>query len=160
VTKKHVAKRILKTHPMHLFRIIEDVDQYSKFLPLCSHSKILKRFDGGFQAVLTVGLPPLFEETYVSQVLVKPEVYTIEAKSIESKLFDSLRSRWKLFDHTEGDRVACKIDFEVEMTVRDPVIVATLDNVLQQVAQKQVDAFEKRCQELPLPSDLQSTLKQ
>jgi hypothetical protein len=39
------------------------------------------------------------------------------------------------------------------MTVSDPVIVAVLDQVLQQVAGRQIEAFEKRC-ELPLPVGL------
>jgi hypothetical protein len=40
------------------------------------------------------------------------------------------------------------------MTVSDPVIVAVLDQVLQGVAGRQIEAFEKRCGELPLPVDL------
>ena len=40
------------------------------------------------------------------------------------------------------------------MEVSDPIIVAVLDQVLQDVAGRQVDAFEKRCEELPLPKDL------
>ena len=30
VTKRHVERQILNTPPLHLFRIIQDVDQYSK----------------------------------------------------------------------------------------------------------------------------------
>ena len=40
------------------------------------------------------------------------------------------------------------------MTVSDPVIVTVLDQVLQQVAGRQVEAFEKRCEEKPLPINL------
>jgi hypothetical protein len=40
------------------------------------------------------------------------------------------------------------------MTVSDPVIVAVLDRVLKAVAGRQVEAFEKRCGELPLPVGL------
>jgi hypothetical protein len=37
------------------------------------------------------------------------------------------------------------------------LIMATLDEVLKQVhvACRQVDAFEKRCRQLPLPADLE-----
>lgn len=40
------------------------------------------------------------------------------------------------------------------MTVSDPVIVTVLDQILQEVAGRQVEAFEKRCDELPVPVDL------
>jgi hypothetical protein len=31
VTKRHVERQILHTHPLHLLRIIQDVDQYSRY---------------------------------------------------------------------------------------------------------------------------------
>lgn len=152
VTKTHVERRILKTHPVHLFRIIENVDDYAFFLPLCSYSKILSRHDGtSFDARLTVGLPPFFEETYVSRVKTDPTNLIIKSDSIQSKLFDSLSSRWHLTKTAGND---CMVDFQVNMTVSDPVIVSVLDQVLQQVAAKQVDAFDQRCRDLPLPKDI------
>ena len=44
--------------------------------------------------------------------------------------------------------------FKIRMTVSDPVIVTVLDQLLQEVAGRQVEAFEKRCDELPVPVDL------
>jgi ribosome-associated toxin RatA of RatAB toxin-antitoxin module len=199
VTKRHIERQILHTHPLHLLRIIQDVDQYSRygvisvwvsgigrsflshthtsgmhgrsFLPLCSHSKILRyaplstgtissddllRFD----ATLTVGLPPLFQETYTSAVTVNLNELTVESKSISSKLFDSLYSCWKLTpvpcdDDDDRQRAPlCAVHFEVEMTVSDPLIVGTLDTVLEQVAGRQVQAFADRCQQIPMSRDL------
>jgi coenzyme Q-binding protein COQ10 len=158
VTKRHVERKILSTNPTHLYRIIQDVDSYSTFLPMCSHSKVLRRSPNGrsFQATLTVGIPSLFQETYVSDVLLNPQELIVETKSIQSKLFDSLRSRWKLAEIKDGAHKGdCEVNFEVEMTVSDPLIMATLDEVLKQVACRQVDAFEKRCRQVPLPADLE-----
>lgn len=154
VTKSHVERKILSTHPRHLFRIIEDVDRYSEFLPLCTNSQVLRKTDHGFQATLTVGMPPLFTETYVSQVRVDPVALLIETKSIESKLFESLQSRWQLAEHPTISGLSTKVDFEVQLTVRDPIVVATLDQVLREVAGRQVAAFEQRCREIPVPPEL------
>lgn len=153
VTKRHSEKRILATHPIHLFRIIQDVDAYSEFLPLCSHSKVISRESDGrsFRGSLTVGMPP-FKETYVSHVSVSPENWTIEARSVESKLFDELYSKWRL--QPLEDFQSCHVDFEIEMTVSNPIIKQTLDNILEQIGRRQVAAFEERCQAMPFPPDL------
>jgi ribosome-associated toxin RatA of RatAB toxin-antitoxin module len=164
VTKRHVERRIMDTHPLHLFRIIQDVDKYIEFIPLCSYSKVLRRDPDGrtFDGKLIVGKPPLFSENYVSRVTVIPETLCIQAESIESYKFDSLKSWWRLKEVKDDDEnnsnhqavVRCDVNFEVELTVSDPMIVAVLDKVLQEVAGRQVAAFEKRCKELPVPYDL------
>jgi ribosome-associated toxin RatA of RatAB toxin-antitoxin module len=143
------------------------------FLPLCSHSKILRYapLSAGtissddlvcFDATLTVGLPPLFQETYTSAVTVNLNELTVESKSISSKLFDSLYSCWKLTpvpcdeddDRQRALSPRCAVHFEVEMTVSDPLIVGTLETVLEQVAGRQVQAFADRCQQIPMSRDL------
>jgi coenzyme Q-binding protein COQ10 len=153
VTKRHVERRIVQTTPQHLFRIIRDVDSYSQFLPLCTESKILRSSGRQFEACLTVGFPPLFTEKYVSRVQVDPEKLTVHAKSIESSLFEALDSKWVL-RKIDSEENLCDVHFEVEMSVSNPVIVNALDQVLREVAAKQVVAFEKRCHEIPmLPQD-------
>ncbi|CAB9527052.1 Polyketide cyclase / dehydrase and lipid transport [Seminavis robusta] len=172
VTKQFVERRVLKgIHPMHLFRIIQDVDSYSKFLPLCWHSQVLHVYDGGrsFDATLTVGIPwgKALKEQYTSRVTVQPETMTIHSKSIQSTMFDSLKSTWKLKDASENDTTTtinnhrgCHVSFQVEMTVADPMIVGILDRVLEEVAIRQIEAFEKRCHEIPLPPELQDAQQQ
>lgn len=132
---------------------------YYRFLPLCTHSQILRRRNAThFEATLTVGLPPLFSETYVSAVTVDLDHLVVETKSIQSQSFDGLSSRWKLlpvqlqpplFKHNNHN-FQCHVDFQVEMTVSDPIIQSTLDRVLEQIAGKQVEAFAARCREIPL----------
>lgn len=136
-THKHTHQATLQhIHPRQLYQIINNVDEYYKFLPYCQESKILQTSKCGtmYDAVLRVGLPglsssssssssdntlfpssSLLEERYVSRVKMIPPtsngdgksdsdskqpMWTVEAKSIQSQLFDSLRSRWQL---TYGD---------------------------------------------------------
>ena len=195
---QHTHQAILKRiHPQHLYSIINDVDQYQNFLPYCQESKVLQTSACGtmYDAVLRVGLPglpmgpssSLLEEKYISRVRMSSPisevgsdenaqlVWTVEAKSIQSELFDSLKSRWQLKlvqnDDIQSDtmhnthenkrdnkrapeeeiivKISCKVNFEVEIQVSNPLISFTLDQVLKDVARKQVDAFEKRCNEIP-----------
>jgi coenzyme Q-binding protein COQ10 len=201
VTKKHVEHRIIRTHPLHLFHIVQDIDSYHKFLPLCTHSKVLRVLQGVddnrstpfasspqrrpllplkedskisdlprrtlLEATLTVGIPPMFVETYVSRVSIDRSSLSVEAVSIQSQLFDSLRSKWSLSGVANNQPVPwstmlvqhqplalenvdqCHVSFEVELSVSDPVIVGMLDALLKEVASRQVHAFSERCQDLP-----------
>eukprot|EP00571_Detonula_confervacea_P007682 CAMPEP_0172324804 /NCGR_PEP_ID=MMETSP1058-20130122/52396_1 /TAXON_ID=83371 /ORGANISM="Detonula confervacea, Strain CCMP 353" /LENGTH=183 /DNA_ID=CAMNT_0013041197 /DNA_START=224 /DNA_END=776 /DNA_ORIENTATION=- len=132
-----------------------------------------------YDAVLRVGLPgllpslsmsssSLLEERYISRVrMISPAdddgdasklMWAVEAKSIQSQLFDSLKSRWQLTfvendvrsnnNSSEGsdnmmhsNNTSCNVNFEVEIQVSNPLIGFTLDKVLEDVAKKQVEAF-------------------
>lgn len=154
VTKRFVERRILETDARHLFRIIQDVDAYCEFLPLCSQSKVKRVWENGrvFDATLTVGLPwggDGVQEQYTSRVHVRPEQLIIETKSIESRLFDSLQSRWKLKKLNHDDKSPlCDVHFEVAMTVSDIATATILDKILEHVASRQVVAFDRRCSEI------------
>jgi ribosome-associated toxin RatA of RatAB toxin-antitoxin module len=104
-----------------------------------------------YEATLTVGLPPLFQETYTSAVQACPNTYTVVTKSLTGKNFDALSSRWQLSEVHNGvnNSIQCQVVFEVEITASDPLIAGTLDRVLEQVAGKQVEAFAQRCAQVP-----------
>ena len=92
-------------------------------------------------------------------------MWTIEAKSIQSNLFDSLKSRWQLSlidDHANNNvhgqqqqqsGPSCNVNFEVEIQLSNPLISFTLDRVLKDVAKAQVEAFEKRCRAVPFDNE-------
>jgi len=50
-------------------------------------------------------------------------------------------------------RVPLDVEFEVEIKASNPLIVGTLDQVLEEVAGKQVAAFERRCAQIPPSKD-------
>jgi ribosome-associated toxin RatA of RatAB toxin-antitoxin module len=204
-----------------LLGVVLDVDSYQDFLPFCRHSRVLQQFrtSNSFRATLTVGIPPVLLETYVSHVVVQEgfedarrpgprsgdedslKTYTVTTRSIQSQYLDSLWSRWKLQEvaaaphrgaKSSGDDASqgpsplhqsngssstpysgaayggyagtkeaeqdsgsggdgggggCHVEFEVEMSVRDPIIAAALDQMLPKVAVQQVDAFVARCRQ-------------
>jgi ribosome-associated toxin RatA of RatAB toxin-antitoxin module len=208
VTKRHVERRFLpEIAAERLLKVVVDVNAYQDFLPYCRHSRVTKRFPNSdsFQATLTVGIPPVLLETYVSHVVVTEEesphgttpesgaaavatakAFTVTTRSIQSQYLESLWSQWKLRDATKrteaytspydsksrdplsssppsisskfplpqnvGDKKletiqhsGCHVEFEVQMSVRDPIIAAALDQLLPKVAVQQVDAFVARC---------------
>lgn len=178
ITKRHVVKKIVKTRPQHLFSIVTDVDSYRNFLPFCKDSKVLRRSDCGtmFDASLVVGIsdiPPFdrLEEQYISRVTQKHiqskedgnKEWIVEAQSIRSHLFDSLSSRWRITEYIDTTNsnhlneretkdelnIFSNVEFEVEISVADPIVIAALDHVLEGVAEQQVVAFERQCEDRP-----------
>lgn len=172
VQHRHVVNKILAISPQHLYSIVTDVDSYKLFLPFCNSSKILRRSNCGtqFDASLTIGvsnLPPLnaIEEEYVSRVRHVQQVssdgrdeWIVEAKSIRSNLFHGLSSSWHLTTYTHGladkdcandEMKMTKVKFEVEMSVADPIISVAVERILENVAIQQIEAFERRCRDIP-----------
>ena len=180
---RHAHQANLKgVHPDHIYRIINDVDSYKDFLPYCNESKVLRTSDCGtmYDALLGVGLPipgHLMEVRYVSRVRatqpssdknnidkaegMKP-TWMVEAKSIRSSSFDSLKSRWVLTFAVGGDEstvndrrvdigedISCDVNFDVEIRVSNMLVSFVLDGVIGEVARKQVEAFERRANEVP-----------
>ncbi len=177
-TRSHsIQNRFLQSiHPLHLFRIVQDVDRYQEFLPFCGHSEVFPDTisNGGrsFEADLAVGLGPLFQTRYRSKVTVDPDrlvISTVSGKSSSNgmgvssgTMFEALTSRWELFsvvteqdNNTDSDSalIGTSVDFSVEMTVADPMVETVLNNVLRQMAETQVQAFHERCLALPNPTD-------
>ena len=116
------SRHLQGVHPLHLFRIVQDVDRYQEFLPLCSSSRVFREtiVDGGrsFEAELVVGFGfgSLFQTQYTSMVTVDPRLLTIETRSGTSvsansnsnssndrSMFDSLTGSWKLRPVVESD---------------------------------------------------------
>ena len=111
-----------------------------------------------YDAVLSVALPMpgyLMEERYISRVRatnvdgaggMKP-TWMVEAKSIRSSSFDSLKSRWVL-TFAVGDELtvrdcrvnigelSCDVNFEVEIRVSDTLVSFVFGGVLGEVARK------------------------
>jgi coenzyme Q-binding protein COQ10 len=128
-------------------------------------------------------LPPLnsIEEEYVSRVKHMrrqtsdgtPE-WIVEAKSIKSNLFHGLSSSWRLSEGESSNtrtsltdpvdktienivgngQSLTNVEFQVEMSVTDPLMAAALDQVLESVALQQVAAFEQRCRDIPFDAEL------
>ena len=210
ITKRHTVKRILSIPPQHLYNIIIDVNSYSKFLPFCKSSHIIRSSPCNtmFDASLKIGFGnngsnnnnQIYQEEYISRVTKKiyysnhdtdddtdddndkslPLEWIVTAKSIKSTLFHNLNSSWKLTPvknvnknnrnsnsnndipnlinecdngnnntNANNNNFQTNVEFEVEINVSNPIISIALDSSLEQVANQQVAAFERRCMEIP-----------
>ena len=174
-TRRHTERRVLYgIRPEHLFRVIVDVDRYREFLPLCFGSQVYEHTKSTcgteFDAMMKIGivlpkslpihlLPAELSEEYVSRVRIDSDRLSVETNSVKgtvkNELFDSIRSRWKLrkLQSQLDDETGVDVEFDVEISVSNPVVAGVLDHVLQEVAGHQVKAFDERCRILSAVND-------
>ena len=179
--RKFSSRKIVRdVAPAELFAIVADVNKYHEFLPFCRRSKVTHEIDKDrFEAELEIGFK-VFNERYTSRVtLDRPRKVVAEDKSNEEDgggaLFEKMKTVWRfraLEEEEEEDvndvesrkeneekltrqkkNVSTVVDFEIAFKVKSSAHAAALSVFFEDVANTQIQAFEKRCRSLmSLPS--------
>lgn len=171
-TRKPLTINVSRTLPYpreKLYDIIADVDAYSSFLPYCQHSRVtkwLKPQAGGEQRAwptegeLTVGFGPV-AQSYTSRIVCVPG-RSIEALSGRQEgipgpagsPFESLVTKWTVHDAiVKRIGTWSTVDLDLTMRLADPLVHMMLSKVVDETANKMVDAFEQRARDLFGDSD-------
>ena len=169
--RKFSSRKIVRdVAPAELFAIVADVNKYHEFLPFCRRSKVTHEIDKDrFEAELEIGFK-VFNERYTSRVtLDRPRKVVAEDKSNEEDgggaLFEKMKTVWRfreLEEEEEEDvndvenrkkKISTVVDFEIAFKVKSSAHAAALSVFFEDVANTQIQAFEKRCRSLmTLPS--------
>ena len=177
-------KIVRNVTPSQLFAIVADVNKYHEFLPFCRRSQVTNRIDKDrFEAELEIGFK-VFNEKYTSKVtLDAPRKVVAEDKSHEEDgggtLFEKMRTVWRFRELEEEEEdvdsdsgkenddaslkenkpvVSTVVDFEIAFKVKSSTHAAALSVFFEDVANTQIQAFEKRCRSLmALPSNSSSS---
>ncbi|GMI54623.1 hypothetical protein ScalyP_jg4791 [Parmales sp. scaly parma] len=136
-----------------LFKTVADVDDYDKFLPFCHHSKVTRIVESSnstkfaFEAELTIGFPNTpFLTQYRSHVELDKAQKRCTIEAIESTAFDNLRSTWNISEGKGGNKNVCTVNFHVEYQSSSAIVDQFVNNVFEEVAKRQIEAFERRAQ--------------
>ena len=167
-------KIVRNVTPSQLFEIVADVNKYHEFLPFCRRSKVTNEIDKDrFEAELEIGFK-VFNERYTSRVtLERPRKVTAEDKSNEEDgggaLFEKMKTVWRFRELEEDEEdededdsneenekantkrkrnVSTVVDFEIAFKVKSSAHAAALSVFFEDVANTQIQAFEKRCKSL------------
>ena len=170
--RKFSSRKIVRdVAPAELFAIVADVNKYHEFLPFCRRSKVTHEIDKDrFEAELEIGFK-VFSERYTSRVtLDRPRKVVAEDKSNEEDgggaLFEKMKTVWRFRELEEEEEedvndvenrkkknVSTVVDFEIAFKVKSSAHAAALSVFFEDVANTQIQAFEKRCRSLmSLPS--------
>lgn len=125
-----------------MFRLVEDVDSYHRFLPWCKESRILHRDEDCMQAMIVVSKSGL-EKSFTTQNRLHPSKM-IDIRLVEGP-FRHLSGFWR-FQGLPGN--ACKVALDLEFEFTNRLLGMAFGRVFHQMANTLVDSFVRRADEL------------
>lgn len=124
-----------------LFNIVAAVEKYQNFIPYCTSSVVTSRTSSKrFTADLTMGMPPLFEESYTSLVTLTPPTL-VKSVHVRGNLFNHMETIWKFSPGPNGDLKSCTFDFSMSFEFRSSLHTHLSQVLFDKVVNKMVDAF-------------------
>ena len=134
-----ISKSALVTHsPEDMFKLVDDIEAYSEFLPWCGKATEISRDDKNVEASLFIshsGLNKEFTTQNKNTAFEKIEMHLVNGP------FKKLDGIW-LFEPL-GEN-ACKVSLNLEFEFSSKIISVTLGPIFSKIANSLVDAFIKR----------------
>ena len=123
---------------VQMFNLVNDVDKYQDFLPLCSSSTVISRNHNSMLASLSFQYG-LINCSFTTQN------YLVEQQAIKMDLvkgaFKSLSGSWQFIAQTDGK---CKVQLEVSFLSTNKLVQLTLTKSLDKAINLVINAFVDR----------------
>ncbi len=138
---KQVVKSVLVPYtPAEMYELVDDVEQYPKFLPWCAGTELHFRDEATTEATVRIG--------YLS---IRQEFTTVNSKRHPDEM--QLRLKRGPFRHLEGywrflplGDAACKVEFMLQYDFSSALLEKALGPVFGHIAGTLVDAFVERAE--------------
>ena len=124
--------------PEKMFKLVDDIEAYSDFLPWCGKATEISRDDKNIEASILIshsGLNKEFTTQNKNTAFDKIEMHLVNGP------FKNLDGVW-LFEPL--GETACKVSLNLEFEFSSKIIGITLGPVFSKIANSIVDAFIKR----------------
>jgi len=133
-----ISKNALVHSPEEMFKLIDDIEAYSEFLPWCGKATEISRDEKNVEASILIshsGLNKKFTTQNKNTAFDKIEMHLLNGP------FKKLDGVW-LFEPL--GETACKVSLNLEFEFSSKIIGITLGPVFSKIANNLVDAFIKR----------------
>lgn len=125
-----------------MFALVDDIDAYKEFLPWCSNSKVLARDEQGVRGEIELRKSKL-HKSFVTQNTNNPGT-SITMELVEGP-FKHLEGIWSFQSLSD---TASKVSLELDYEFSNALMKMTLGPIFQQMADKLVDAFCQRANDV------------
>ena len=144
--KKMPYKKIVKTlpfQPQEIYDMVINVEQYPCFVPHCAEVNVHEASISRIIAEMIIEYHTViknFRISYISNVELYPENYTVLITNANDRFFKKLESSWKIKPCIEGSEITYEIAFELQ----NPVLNLTLSSLILKNSEIMIVAFTKR----------------
>lgn len=121
-----------------MYKLVDNVDNYHKFLPWCGESQELERDNNVVVGSVTISKGGINKKFTTRNILQEYEL--IEIQLVDGP-FKKLQGFWR-FDALKED--ACKVSLELEYEFSSKILSLVVGPVFNQVANSMVDSFVKQ----------------
>jgi ribosome-associated toxin RatA of RatAB toxin-antitoxin module len=128
--------------PADVFALINDIESYPRFLPWCTHARVLERTPGHILASIGVRQGALHGEFTTRNEL---EPHTRVHMQLVSGPFRTLDGEWRLTPVAEG----CRVDLTMRFAFASRLTGVLFESLFAQTVASLVDAFVARARALP-----------
>ncbi|MDO9151673.1 MAG: type II toxin-antitoxin system RatA family toxin [Methylotenera sp.] len=135
----HVKKTVLVNHSAScMFLLVDDVEQYPKFLPWCGGVDLIQQDDVSTIATLHIDYHGLHQNFTTKNQKTFPESMEIQLKNGP---FKHLNGSWHFLALSDD---ACKIEFSLNYEFENHFLEKIIAPVFNHIANTFVDGFVKR----------------
>ena len=124
--------------PARLYELINDIDSYPRFLPWCTHARVLSRTDAEIIASIGVRQGALTGEFTTRNTLTPDR--RIDMHLVEGP-FRTLEGTWLL---APIEALGCRVEFTVNFEFKNRLTAVLLEPLFAQSIGSLVDAFVQR----------------
>lgn len=125
-----------------MYELVNQVEDYSKFLPWCKESTVLSRSEDEVHATLVLASGAFQKSFTTCNRLQKDKM--IEIRLVNGP-FHQLEGFWR-FEELENKQ--CRISLDLEFEFSSKLLALAFGPVFNQVANTLIDAFSKRAMEV------------
>ncbi len=124
-----------------VYHLVADIESYADFLPWCAAAKVLKRWEGGVEASLTLkkgGLSKSFVTRNLETLNEKIEMHLVSGP------FKHLYGVWLFQDRDDGVEVSLDLEFSFD----NKLIAMMIGPLFQAIANTLLEAFMQRAEKV------------
>ncbi|GLP95019.1 SRPBCC family protein [Paraferrimonas sedimenticola] len=121
-----------------MYALVNDVDNYPKFLPGCVGSEVLSQSDAQMTARVDVAKSGINQSFTTLNSLESGRVINM---ALQDGPFKTLEGQWRFLPLTED---ACKVELELEFEFSNKIVEMAFGKVFKELMGAMVNAFTER----------------
>ena len=143
---KHSA--LVAQPPARLFALLNDIESYPRFIPWCTHAKVLSKSDREIVATIGVRQGPLQSE-FTTRNELEPDHRIL--MRLVSGPFKMLEGEWSLtpIAQADGGGEGCRVQLTMKFAFKNPLTAVLFEQKFAETAASLMDAFVARARALP-----------